>query len=728
MKVNKSYVPGTFSKGCFALVLLIVLAVTAPYALAETGDVNGDGAVDARDSMALRNYLVGNPGGIRAANADINADNQVDMKDIVLLERLVESSAGNDSVIEPVDEGVAVQNIVYGQSESGRDLVCTIIEPKQYSRTILSIFAIHGFEDWYAHDGQELVETAQLAIEHFQDPEALADCRLMIVPLANPDGLYDGTTNNGFGRCNASGIDLNRDFDAAHVSTTSARNYTLYPFSAPESRALRDLVNAYAPDIVLDCHGWENCTIGDSELASVFYAQMGLQHRVVFSDNAHGYFSYWAHQQGALALLVEFSEPGFDRQGFLNAMERLAKGDYDDETGAYEPDGALGGFTGVKTYALSTGKVPTYLDFDGDQAGSIYGSEDLCTIQKFYKNGYVRVSYPIPTGQKTAYCPLEDFIAPGQRVDIAPVSFESNQTVYRRGDLSQSIGTVYATDVSYCVARADTAIQIIYPLDAGGWKMGWVPVGTVSFGGNVQGASLAQAAEGRLEASGATAAAGREFDMPLSLQAGDIIAARLWLLYDASILTLEDVMNGDCLESLTLNENKTSGMYCMLWADSLRYDPRALSGTLAIPRFRIADGVSPRNVTVQALVLPGNALDSALNEVPLESLTIPVVITEGDAQALYLPEGAIVIEAEAFAGNDYDTVYLTSPNLVALGERAFANCKRLRSVYIAPGVVDIADNAFSGCGELTIFGQAGSAAEAFALKEGMAFIAYDFES
>ena len=292
---------------------------------------------------------MGNPGGIHASNADMNADHRIDMKDLVLLERLLEATPQEDPPIGPGDESVTVQNIVYGTSESGRDLVCTVIAPKQYSRTILAVFSIHGFEDWYPHDGQELVETAQLVIEHFQAPDALSDCRLMIVAPANPDGLYDGTTNNGFGRCNANGIDLNRDFDAAHVAMTSARNKTPYPFSASESRALRDLVSAYDPDIVLDCHGWEDCTIGDSELASVFYEEMGLQHRVGFSDNAHGYFSYWARKQGALALLVKFTNPSFDRQAFINAMNRLAKGEYDDDTGAYKPDGAFDGFDSVNS-------------------------------------------------------------------------------------------------------------------------------------------------------------------------------------------------------------------------------------------------------------------------------------------------------------------------------------------------------------------------------------------
>lgn len=706
------------------LTLMIIFLASASAEHGIHGDVNGDGFINHNDAHALRNYLVGNAGGIRAANADMNSDDVVDLKDIILLERGLEDGLGEN----PDLNDVTVRNIVYGQSEMGRDLVCTILEPRQYKRTILAIFAIHGFEDWYDRDGQELVDTANQLIDHFKSGDDLADSRLMIIAPANPDGLYEGTTKDGFGRCNANGIDLNRDFDAAHTPMTNARNYTPYPFSAAESRALRNLVNKYNPDIVLDCHGWEDCTIGDSELAMVFYEEMGLRHRVVFSDNAHGYFSYWAHQQGALALLVEFTNPNFDRQGFINAMERLTKGDYDNETGAYELDEAFKAFDSVKTYTLSTGNVPTFLHFDGDQAGTIYGSEDLCTIEKFYKNGYVRVHYPISSGQKTAYCPLSAFIAPEQRFDLAPVCFDANQTVYRRSALTESIGTVYNTDKAYCVARTNGAMQIIYPLDAGGWKMGWVPVDSVTFEKAQRRTLLAQVQTGQLEAAAVQAEAGREFEMPMSLRAEDIIAARLYLIFDTSIMTLEDVSNGDCFESITLNENKSNSLYCMLWADSLQYDPRSVNGTLAIPHFRIAEGASPREASVQVAVLAGDILDSVLNEVSLESFAIPVIITEGNADALYLPEAAVIIEAEAFAGNDFETVYLTSPNLVTLKERAFADCTNLHSVYIAPGVVDIADNAFSGCSDITILGKAGSAAEAFALKEGIAFQAYDFKN
>lgn len=56
-----------------------------------------------------------------------------------------------------------------------------------------------------------------MLLEHYFQSENLHGCRLLIIPCANPDGIAEGTINDGFGRCNAYGIDLNRDFDAEHA-------------------------------------------------------------------------------------------------------------------------------------------------------------------------------------------------------------------------------------------------------------------------------------------------------------------------------------------------------------------------------------------------------------------------------------------------------------------------------------------------------------------------------
>ena len=364
----------------------------------------------------------------------------------------------------------------YGTSELGRDLEYYSFEPKDYSRTVLLNFAIHGFEDEYSADAQVLVDTANQLIEYYnKNFDKLKNTRLIIVPCANPDGLLDGTTNNGFGRCNAKGIDLNRDFDANYRTYSSARNYTQSPFSASESRALRDLVLSTKPEITIDFHGWENCTIGNYNIAQVFLEEMGLAHNVDFgTTNASGYFSNWAYQQGSAGLLVEFTNSSSVSLAKLeNAINRLLAGEYN----KLEKDERFANFERLNSFTLSTERVTTYkfINEPFSSASYIDGMVDNCIILEVYKNGWVKVQYPITNGNKVAYARLWNFTG----IDTMKSTFEklsvtSNITVNKRSDLSETYGSVYATDEAYIINEEDNAYQIIYQLDAGGWKMGWI--------------------------------------------------------------------------------------------------------------------------------------------------------------------------------------------------------------------------------------------------------------
>ena len=308
-----------------------------------------------------------------------------------------------------------------------------------------------------------------------KNPDKLENTRLIIIPCANPDGLQEGTTNNGFGRCNANGVDLNRDFDANYRAYSSARNYTQSPFSASESRALRDLVLSVKPEITIDFHGWENCTIGNYNIAKVFLEEMGLSHNVDFeTTNAAGYFSNWAYQQGSAGLLVEFTNSrSVSVTNFENAINRLLSGEYN----KLKKDKRFDRFKNFNSFTVNTEKVTTYKFINESYSSASYidGMVDNCIILEVYENGWVKVQYPITNGNKVAYARLWDFTA----IDTMKSSFEklslaSNKNVYKRSDLSEKYGTVYTTDEAYIINEEDNAYQIIYELDAGGWKMGWI--------------------------------------------------------------------------------------------------------------------------------------------------------------------------------------------------------------------------------------------------------------
>lgn len=203
---------------------------------------------------------------------------------------------------------------VFGTSGLGQKLIYDrIASDSPVKGNILMTYEVHGFEDLYPKDGQALVDIGNLVSDYFaQNPSLLDGYALYIVPSVNPDGLTDGVTSNGEGRCQISlGIDINRDFDYRFEVIGDARNHTLgHPFAAPESQALRDLVWRIEPVVVIDSHGWLSGFIGDHQIANCFISSMnnmGMSRWEGFGPDVHGYFSAWAGTQGAKAMLLEYN-------------------------------------------------------------------------------------------------------------------------------------------------------------------------------------------------------------------------------------------------------------------------------------------------------------------------------------------------------------------------------------------------------------------------------------
>lgn len=198
-----------------------------------------------------------------------------------------------------------VEKIVYGTSVRGRDLEAYLINGTgNNSKTLFCTFAVHGFEDNYAHDGKVLVECANSLIEYFaKNPSYLKDYRLIIVPCANPDGTIDGKNNlrsgsSAYGRCTAAHVDMNRDFISGK-------------FKAQESRALRDLMKKYKMNTFIDFHGWLNSVLGNGTLVDIFRSTNGISRDQTGAyGTSSGYIFGWANANlGAQSALVEFKSP-----------------------------------------------------------------------------------------------------------------------------------------------------------------------------------------------------------------------------------------------------------------------------------------------------------------------------------------------------------------------------------------------------------------------------------
>lgn len=91
--------------------------------------------------------------------------------------------------------------------------------------------------------------------------------------------------------------------------------------------------------------------------------------------------------------------------------------------------------------------------------------------------------------------------------------------------------------------------------------------------------------------------------------------------------------------------------------------------------------------------------------------------------ALVLPASLTTIDTEAFAGSAFS--YVKVPDGARyIGNRAFADCPRLRYIYI-PAECMICFDAFQGVTGLTIIGISGSPAESFAKSQGYTFLSMD---
>ena len=154
-------------------------------------------------------------------------------------------------------------------------------------------FSIHGFEDSYDKDGAELTYMANEFWKYLKDnmsEELIQEWTVYILPVSNPDGQYNGWTNQGPGRTTVyswapenKGIDMNRCFPVGWTKLNSSRNYTgEQPLQAYEAEALREfiLTNVGNENFVIDVHGWLNETIGNNELGSFYRDEFGISNHI----------------------------------------------------------------------------------------------------------------------------------------------------------------------------------------------------------------------------------------------------------------------------------------------------------------------------------------------------------------------------------------------------------------------------------------------------------------
>jgi len=120
-----------------------------------------------------------------------------------------------------------------GTSVQGRDLTVLVRPVDAPTRTVMVIGGIHGNEP--------VSPPTVNAMVNVPIPD---DTEVWLLPLMNPDGSAVGT------RCNANGVDLNRNFSWDWRTSTGGPS----AFSEPEPTATAALIERVDPDLVVWVH------------------------------------------------------------------------------------------------------------------------------------------------------------------------------------------------------------------------------------------------------------------------------------------------------------------------------------------------------------------------------------------------------------------------------------------------------------------------------------------
>jgi protein MpaA len=152
-----------------------------------------------------------------------------------------------------------------GQSVDGRPIECQVYGDGD--DVIWIIATIHGNEAAGTPLVAKFVEWLKA------NPKELEGRRVVITPVANPDGFAEHV------RFNKHGVDLNRNFPAGNWNTAGEKAPGETPLSEPESRSLMRVLCQYFPNRIVSIHQPLNCLDYDGpaeELAKAMGAKCKL--------------------------------------------------------------------------------------------------------------------------------------------------------------------------------------------------------------------------------------------------------------------------------------------------------------------------------------------------------------------------------------------------------------------------------------------------------------------
>lgn len=197
-------------------------------------------------------------------------------------------------------ERIESQRMVVGRSVNGAPIEVEVFGGGE--RTVLLIARMHGNEP----AGTPLLH--HLGGELRKNPELACGRRVLVMPLANPDGADKRQ------RGNAHGVDLNRNFPLDPSSPTASADMSRAsrrpaPLSEPESRAIRDLILQFVPERILTLHQAADCVDYDgppeAERIAAAIAPLGGLPLRKMGARTGSLGSYAGHTLGISVITVE---------------------------------------------------------------------------------------------------------------------------------------------------------------------------------------------------------------------------------------------------------------------------------------------------------------------------------------------------------------------------------------------------------------------------------------
>ncbi len=126
----------------------------------------------------------------------------------------------------------------------------------------------------------------------------------------------------------------------------------------------------------------------------------------------------------------------------------------------------------LQTYAIK--KVTCYLSPGGIAKGWI-DPWDYVIVTQIRNDGWAYGSYPTPSGRVSKWFRIDDLVNKPNFTNQNRMSPSYKVVVYKNYYNSETIGSVWGNEDILVVSDLGTARQVIYKVNSGGYKMGWLP-------------------------------------------------------------------------------------------------------------------------------------------------------------------------------------------------------------------------------------------------------------